>query len=119
MRNGRRIEVVVDNTLVQKRKTFQAEFIQVPAYWIKALRGAHGTTYQLAHAILEADFERRHKRRGGGVVLSKEVTGLLRSSRQRATKALLQLGLIEVEIPEGRCAPRVTKLLHTRKRAGT
>jgi hypothetical protein len=115
MRNGRRIEVE-DVTPTPKRKTFQVEFTQVPAYWTKALRGAVGSTYQLALALLDADFVRKHKHRGGDIVLSLEVTGLLSASRHRATQSLLDLGLIEVEPSVGKRAARVTKLLHTRKR---
>jgi hypothetical protein len=118
MRDGRRIEVE-DVTRTRKRKTFQVEFTQVPAYWAKALRGANGRTYQLALAILEADFVKKHKHRGGDIVLSKEVTGLSHTCRHRATQTLLDLGLIEVEPSVGKRAARVTKLLHTRKRAST
>jgi hypothetical protein len=115
MRDGRRIEVE-DVTPTPKRKTFQVEFTQVPAYWTKALRGAVGSTYQLALALLDADFVRKQKHRGGDIVLSLEVTGLLSASRHRATQSLLDLGLIEVEPSAGKRAARVTKLLHTRKR---
>lgn len=116
IRKGERIEVE-DVTPPPKRKPFQVEFTRVPAYWTKALRGAAGSTYQLAHAILDADFERKQKHQGGGVVLSQKVTGLSHTSRARATQVLVELGLIEVDTPSGKCAPRVTKLLHTRKRA--
>jgi hypothetical protein len=116
MRNGRRIEVE-DITPASKRKTFQVEFTQVPAYWAKALRGTSGGTYQLALAILDAAFVKKHKHRGGDIVLSKEVTGLSHTCRHRATQTLLSLGLIEVEPSIGKRAARVTKLLHTRKRS--
>ena len=118
MRDGRRIEVE-DVTPTPKRKTFQVEFTQVPAYWTKALRGASGGAYQLALAILDAAFVKKHKHRGGDIVLSKEVTGLSHTCRHRATQTLLDLGLIEVEPSVGKRAARVTKLLHTRKRAST
>jgi hypothetical protein len=118
MRNGHRVEVVVDNTIVPKRKTFEVKFIQVPAYWSKALRGAVGSTYQLALALLEADFVKKHKHRRGDIVLSLETTGMSSAPRHRATQSLLDLGLIEVESSGGNRAARVTKLLHTRKRGG-
>lgn len=116
-RNGERIEVE-DVTPPPKRRAFQVEFIQVPAYWTKALRGAVGSTYQLALALLEADFVKKHKHRRGDIVLSLETTGMSSASRHRATQLLLELGLIEVESSGGNRAARVTKLLHTRTRAG-
>jgi hypothetical protein len=118
MRNGKRIEVE-DITPTSKRKSFQVEFTQVPAYWTKALRGASGCTYQLALAILDADFIKKQKHRGGNIVLSLEVTGLSSTCRHRATQALLTLGLIEVERSMGKRAAQVTKLLHARKRPST
>ena len=91
-----------------KRKPFKSKFIRVPTHWREALRGAPGTTYALALAVLDE----KHKRDqlGGEIVLSAEMTGMIKDSRQRATHDLVARRVIGVEVSSGKSAPRVTSV---------
>lgn len=91
-----------------RRKPFQAQWARLPVSWLIALRRTKSAAAkQLAMEILFAEFRRQHT--GGEVVLSATMTGLPHPARARATKKLVELGLIEVE-QHGRQAPRVTRV---------
>jgi hypothetical protein len=100
MRHGRRIEVVTltsNPSPVQKRrrKSFEPRFVMLPRHWISALkRSKSARTYELAHIILWEAF--KDKRGTGEVILSSQVTGMSRSTRRRAARELVELGLITV-----------------------
>ena len=100
MRHGRRIEVVTinpDPSPVQKRrrKSFELWFVKLPRHWISALkRSKSARTYELAHIILWVAF--KDKRGTGEVILSRQVTGMPASTRQRAARGLVELGLITI-----------------------
>jgi hypothetical protein len=112
IRNGRRIEVVdVDIGLVQKkrREPFKAKWVKLTPRWIEVLRQSKSAnTYRLALVILLEAFKHQHC--GGEIVLSSTVTGMPRTTRKKATKELIKLGLIKTE-QKGRQAPRVS-LIH-------
>jgi hypothetical protein len=101
MRRGRRIEVdtlpLHPKVLAKaKRKYFWAKWVKLPRPWITALASSKSAgTYELAHWILLADNE---DRRGTGVVtLSRSMTrGMPHSTRCRAARELVDLGLITV-----------------------
>ena len=98
MRRGRRIEVVTTNpdpSPVPKRgrKSFEPSFVKLPRHWISALkRSTSARTYELANIILWEAFKDR--RGTGEVILSSRVTGMPASTRQRAGRELVELGLI-------------------------
>jgi hypothetical protein len=99
-RNGRRIEVVTINPTAgrekPKRKRFKAEWVKLPLHWADMLRRAKRiSTYQMALLILFEAF--KCERIGGEIVLSAEITKMNPSTRFRAAKELVELGLIEVE----------------------
>jgi hypothetical protein len=112
MRQGRRIEVVPLDTgqrPKRRRKTFEAQFVQIPKSWIMALSKARssGAAWQLATVILDEAFKREYI--GGEIVLSAHVTGMPQSTRRDATKELISLGLIQLEPGvQGKSAPRVS-----------
>ncbi|MFY9839339.1 MAG: hypothetical protein WAK55_23260 [Xanthobacteraceae bacterium] len=111
VRDGKRIEV---ETLGPKKgrkrhKPFKATWSRLPKHWSDQLEQARGmTTYQLAHRVLHETFRRQVI--GGSVILSGEVTGLPHTSRRRATKDMLRLGLFSI-VQEGKRAAVVTELL--------
>ena len=93
----------------QKRKRgprrFETRWVKLPSRWVKALRRSKSvSTYQLALTILFEAFKREQV--GGEIVLSAEVTGMPGTTRMRATRELVRLGLIEVS-RHGRQAVRV------------
>ena len=91
---------------IARRKPFQAQWVRFPLSWLVALRGTKsGYVWQLAAEILFAEFRRQHT--DGEIVLSEAATGLPHPARWRAVRALVRLGLIEVE-QDGRRAVRVT-----------
>src|SRR6516162_1632228 len=85
----------------KRRKQFKAKWCRFPLAWRKALREAKsaGTTYDLALAILSEAFKREHV--GGEIVLSTKITGMPRSTRRKAMKELVKLGLVKL-YPEGK-----------------
>jgi len=91
----------------RRRTPFKSKFIQVPTFWREALRGAPGSTFEAALAVLDEKYRRDHI--GGEVVLSAEVTGLKKDARRDATKDLIGRSLIEVD-QSGRAAPRVVSV---------
>ena len=109
-RGNQRIEVVsVELPAAKKRKPFQAHYVQFPELWgveLEKLKSA--AAWHLARRILRDVFKLEYV--GGPVVLSKEVTGLNRTSRCRATHNLVQPKLIRV-VQEGNRAAIVTELL--------
>jgi hypothetical protein len=111
--HGQPLEVDVITPAAQ-REPFKAKFVQVPLWWVEALRQTKRvSTYQLAHAILTEAFKR--ERLGGDIVLSSKVTGMLRNARMKATKELVEFGLIEVErsgMQAARVRRRVLALAH-------
>jgi hypothetical protein len=92
----------------ERRKPFQAAWVQFPATWLTALqRTKSASTWRLAVLVLFAEFRRQHT--GGGIVLSAAMSGMPNTTRAAATKELVKLGLIEVE-QCGRQAPRVVHI---------
>jgi hypothetical protein len=109
----RRVEEIVAATTVSERppkkkarKPFKSKFIQVPMYWREALRGAPGTTFELALDVLAEKHKRDYL--GGDVILSTEVTSLTKDSRHRAARDMVARRLVGLEVPSPRSAPRVT-----------
>src|SRR6516162_11419909 len=98
MRHGRRIEVVTINpdpspALKRRRKSFEPWFVKLPRHWISALRRSKSAhTWELAVIILWETF--KDKRGTGEVILSNRVTDMPASTRQRAARELVELGLI-------------------------
>lgn len=113
MRHGRRIEIETEPLNIghtpKRRRPFKAGFVIVPWSWVEALKHAgpgNGYVYELALAVLAERYKR--KQVGGEVVISaKTVPGMPRTSRWRATKRLVQLGLIKVAKVSYHAAPRV------------
>ena len=113
VRDGKRIEL---NELVpkrparKKREPFVPHFTQLPEFWgteLEKLKSA--ATWHLAHRTLREAYIQKHAHHPEPVVLSKRMTGLAPTSRQRATKNMLQLKLFSIE-QIGKQAPVVTKL---------
>ena len=98
VRHGRRIAVEtldLGTAPKKRRKPFKTEWVMLPRHWALALRKAKRiSTYQLAVAILFEDFKR--KVLGGDIVLSSEMTGMCHTTRVRAAKELVHLGLITI-----------------------
>ena len=92
------------------RKPFAAEFTLMSLYWDNKLEACKSAAvWHLARRILLEHHRRQYL--GGEIVLSGEVTGLPRETRARATKKMVELGLIKVA-KAGRQAVRVVELLH-------
>jgi len=91
----------------QERKSFETKWVRLTRKWREVLRGASGATWDLAVYVLFEEHRRQHI--GGEVILSTAATGLPHNTRKRATKTLVDSGLIEIE-QVGRRAPRVTKV---------
>jgi hypothetical protein len=115
-RHGKRIEVETVNLdhLVppRKRKPFKAHWVQMPRWWLEVLQDASASAHQLALVVLAEEFKRRHI--GGEVVLSSEVTRMPHSTRKRAAKELVELGLISVEW-NGKRAGTVSRVCFNKK----
>lgn len=104
VRHGRRIAVETMPTpgapsgrrkRKQQPKPFKARWIKVPRWWLEVLQDASASAHQLALIVLAEAFKRQYIR--GEVVLSSEVTKMPHSTRRRAAKELVRLGLIGVE----------------------
>jgi hypothetical protein len=96
MRHSQRIETEINHDPAPK-KHFWARWVKLPRHWISGLaQSKSASTYQLAHWILLADNE---DRRGTGVVTlsSKTTMGMPHSTRRRAARELVKLGLITLE----------------------
>jgi hypothetical protein len=100
MRHGRRIGVVTVNPdpspiAKRRRKSFEPWFVKLPRHWISALRRSKSArTWELAVIILWEAF--KDKRGTGEIILSGQVTGMPGSTRRRAARELVELGLITV-----------------------
>ena len=100
MRHGRQIEIVTINPdpspiSRRRRKSFEPWFVKLPRHWISALRRSKSArTWELAVIILWEAF--KDKRGTGEVILSSQVTGMPGSTRRRAARELVELGLITV-----------------------
>lgn len=109
MQHGRRIavETIETNTSPpRKRKPFKAQWVKVPLQWVESLQRSKSVrTYQLALAILFEAF----KRNGGEIILSSTVTRMPRSTKMRAVRELVDLGLIDIK-QSGNQAVRVSIL---------
>lgn len=109
IRHGQPIEVDTLDTghTPKRRKTFEVKFVMVPVQWITALSQAKNPgSWRLAMVILAEDFKR--KRLGGEIVLSSQVTRMPQTTRIRAARELVSLGLIQLEPGiSGRSAPKV------------
>jgi hypothetical protein len=112
-RNGQRIAVkTLKPTPRQKKKRppFKPQFAQVPIYWVEQLEQCDSAAvYRLAIRILLE----HHKRQlsGDEIILSSKVTGLLRQTRSKAIKKMVDAKMIEIS-QSGNEAVRVVKLLH-------
>jgi hypothetical protein len=106
---GRRVRIETLNTTKQpprrKHKPFKVNWVKLPAWWVEVLRGATGTARLLAMEVLIEAFKREHIK--GNIVLSSEVTKIPQTTRRRAAKELVELGLITIE-QIGNRAPVVT-----------
>jgi hypothetical protein len=92
-----------------KRKQFNPEWVKLPLSWISRLQHSRRIgVYKLAHIILREALKCRYW--GGEVVLSTEVTGMIRSTKLRAARDLARLGLIQI-LRDGNNALRVIPLL--------
>jgi hypothetical protein len=89
----------------RKRKPFNVGWVKLPAWWVEVLDGASGAARQMAMVVLVEAFRREHIR--GDIVLSAEVTSMPQTTRRRAARELVKLGLITIE-QIGNEAPVVT-----------
>jgi hypothetical protein len=93
----------------KRHKPFEARFTQLPEFWgteLEKLKSA--ATWHLARRILREALRRRFI--PGPITLSKEMTGLARTSRCRAARNMVRRGLIRVK-QQGHHAAIVTELL--------
>jgi hypothetical protein len=113
MREGRRIEIGeidLSPILKKRRKPFQPKWVKLTLRWAEGLRQSKNNgTYQLAHIILLEAF--KCEQIGGEIVLSLAVTGMPHTTRIRAAKELVELGLIQTE-RRGRQALRVSHVYY-------
>ena len=79
----------------RKRKPFKVEWFKFPAWWVEALRDAGAGAHLLAEIVLAEAFRRAYVR--GDIVLSSEMTKMPPTTRRRAVRELVELGLIAVE----------------------
>jgi len=87
----------------RKRKSeFKVEWVKFPIRWVERLQAANvgSTTYRLALIVLIENF-RLEQMTVKEIVLSKEVTGMARKVRWRATNNLVRLKLIKVRRKAG------------------
>jgi hypothetical protein len=94
----------------KRKRRFKTRWVKLHLRWAEALRKSKSvSTYQLAHTILFEAFKREQV--GGEMVLSMQVTNMPSSTRERATKELIKLGLIKVR-RNGKQAIRVIKVIY-------
>jgi hypothetical protein len=91
----------------RERKLFKVEWFKHPAWWIEVLRNASAGAHLLASIVLAEAFRRKYIK--GDIVLSSEMTKMPPTTRKRAAKELVELGLITVE-QNGNRAPTVTSI---------
>jgi hypothetical protein len=105
------MEMPQRSVAVKKRPKprFKVRWVKLPLRWVEALRRSKSaSTYRLAHTILFEAFKREQT--GGEIVLSMEVTKMPSSTRERAAKELVRLGLIRIG-QSGKQAFKVTMIL--------
>lgn len=91
------------------RKPFRAQWVRLPMEWVETLdRATSKHTIKLAHRVLIEAFRQKHI--GGEIALSAAVTRMPHSTRARAIRELVELGLIEVE-QTGRRAVRIRRII--------
>jgi hypothetical protein len=94
-----------------KRKSFKVSFTQVPEFWANKLETLKSwTTWQLARRILRAVHIQQNTYWPEPVTLSRKMTGLAKTSRNRATDNMVNLGLIRTK-QDGHGAAVVVELL--------
>jgi hypothetical protein len=112
VRHGRRIEVKTLDTGIapkKKRRQFEAKWVKLPRHWITTLRQSKSaSTYELAHTLLLEAYKHGYTA-GVKIVLSEKTTHMPKTSRIRAAKELVELGVITFE-QRGNQARRVTLL---------
>ena len=91
----------------RERKPFKVKWFKHPAWWIEVLREASAGAHLLASIVLAEAFRRKYIK--GDIVLSSEMTKMPPTTRKRAAKELVELGLITVE-QNGNRAPTVTSI---------
>jgi hypothetical protein len=97
-------EVPTDGTRRVRRKPFRVQWVRLE--WLEALlQTKSASTVQLAMEILVAEFRQRHV--GGEIVLSATLSKLAPTTRRRAARELVRLGLIEVE----QCGQQAARLV--------
>jgi hypothetical protein len=106
---GRRVAVKSATPPEQPRKCkpFKVKWFKHPAWWIEVLRDASAGAHLLASIVLAEAFRRKYIK--GDIVLSSEMTKMPPTTRKRAAKELVELGLITVE-QNGNRAPTVTAI---------
>ena len=96
---GRRVAVEALRTSEQpprqKRKPFKVNWFKHPTWWVEVMRDASAGAHLLASIILIEDFRCEYTK--GDIVLSSEMTGMSQTTRRRAVKELVELGLITVK----------------------
>jgi hypothetical protein len=95
----------------RKRKPFKVSWFKFPAWWIEVLHKAGAGARLLAPIILAEAFKRAYIK--GDIVLSSEVTKMPPTTRRRAIRDLVRLGLIAVE-QNGNGAPIVVAIHHNK-----
>jgi hypothetical protein len=115
---GRRVKIGIVKSKKprkRKRKPFKVNWFKFPTWWIEVLHHAGTGARLLAPIILAEAFKREHI--GGNIVLSSEVTKMPQTTRRRAARELVKLGLITIaQIGNG--APIVTGVNKRRGAAG-
>ena len=92
----------------RKRDPFKAQWVKLPMRWVEALRKSKSAaTCQLAMVILFEAF--KCEQVGGEIVLSATTTKMPGSTRRRAARGLVRLGLITTE-QNGKGALRVSMI---------
>jgi hypothetical protein len=109
------IEALLQEKKREQRKPkprFEVKWAKLPRRWVKALRRSKSIgTYQLAHIILLEHAKRQLQPIHGEIVLSAAFTGMDRSTKRRAIKELINLGLIGVK-QSGNGAVRVIRVYY-------
>src|SRR5438128_1771346 len=114
MRHDKHIEIeTLETKAPKKRKLFVSrwKWIKLPRHWVSSLAGAKsaGSTYELAIIILIEAFKR--KPIGRKLILTSKATNWMpTTTRKRAVKELVELGLIQIE-QDSHKAPTVSHIL--------
>jgi|SRR5262245_24062636 len=83
----------------KSRQRFKPQWVKLPTRWVEALRRSKSaSTYQLALTVLLEAF--KQEQLGGEIVLSMKTTGMPSSTRARAVRELVELGLVTVKRDE-------------------